>query len=495
MTVKVLNTSNLVKNGSFEEYTEGSPATAGFDGINAYGLPHWTMTGDRLAELHTKTDIAIPDGLYALDMDAAPGNLIIHQDIEGMSQGAKYVLSFYAGVLVTGPSSQLEVYWNGEKIDTKISDTSGMNLHTYAITEGSGDGTNRLLFKEVGVVDYFGAFLDDVRLVVSVAPTANNDTAQTAHNTSVLVDVLANDSDPEGDNLSIQNVDSVVGGSAVIEDNKVRFTPNAGFVGEAGFSYSVTDGNGNVSDAIVTVTVSPAIVEEPLNRIMGTTKADTIIGSAANDSIESLAGKDLIYANEGNDVVYAGGESDTVWGWTGDDEIYGEAGNDFLGGDEGSDTIYGGTGSDSIYGWTGADVLHGNQGADVLSGEDGNDVLNGGASHDDLYGGAGNDIIVGGAGHDKQTGGEGADIFVFNTVNDSNPTINSRDMLTDFEVGKDKLQFAAVTGVQNIDDFTMTFDAARNRTDIEANTTDFEVSLVGDFTAILTVNDLLFVAF
>jgi Ca2+-binding RTX toxin-like protein len=165
-----------------------------------------------------------------------------------------------------------------------------------------------------------------------------------------------------------------------------------------------------------------------------------------------------------------------VWGWTGNDELHGEGGNDFLGGDGGNDTIYGGTGSDTIYGWTGDDVLHGNEGEDIISGEEGNDS------------------IIGGAGHDELTGGEGKDIFIFYAVDDSNPTINSRDTIMDFEVGKDKMQFSAETGVIDFSSFTIKFDTTHNRTNIDAKTTDFMVSLIGDFTEIITASDMLFMA-
>lgn len=88
------------------------------------------------------------------------------------------------------------------------------------------------------------------------APTANGDTAGTAEDFAVDVAVLANDSDPDGDALSILSVSSPANGTTDISGTMVIYTPNANFAGNDAFTYSVGDGRGGSDSATVTVTVT-----------------------------------------------------------------------------------------------------------------------------------------------------------------------------------------------------------------------------------------------
>ncbi|MEH6576268.1 MAG: Ig-like domain-containing protein [Amphritea sp.] len=91
--------------------------------------------------------------------------------------------------------------------------------------------------------------------VGNTAPLAANDSASTEAGTSVNIPVLTNDSDPDGDSLTITSV-SGVNGTAVINNGSVTFTPTAGFSGTEVFSYSISDGNGGSASASVSVTVN-----------------------------------------------------------------------------------------------------------------------------------------------------------------------------------------------------------------------------------------------
>ncbi|EGR0291098.1 tandem-95 repeat protein [Vibrio parahaemolyticus] len=94
-------------------------------------------------------------------------------------------------------------------------------------------------------------------LPINDAPNAENDVITTEEDTSVTIDVLVNDSDVEGDALSIQSA-SVPSeqGSVDIVDGKLVFTPAENFNGEATITYIVTDGD-LTDEAKVTVTVTP----------------------------------------------------------------------------------------------------------------------------------------------------------------------------------------------------------------------------------------------
>ena len=86
------------------------------------------------------------------------------------------------------------------------------------------------------------------------------DTATTDAKTSVTIDVLANDSDPDGDPISIVTVTDPFIGSAVIDVGGSTITyipaPGSGFTGTVVFTYTISDGQGGTATAIVTVDVT-----------------------------------------------------------------------------------------------------------------------------------------------------------------------------------------------------------------------------------------------
>ncbi|MBK3759307.1 retention module-containing protein [Stutzerimonas frequens] len=99
------------------------------------------------------------------------------------------------------------------------------------------------------------------------APQAVNDSLQAVEDTPVTFlaeQLLGNDSDLDGNGLTIASVTSGAGGTAVLNaDGSVTFTPNANFNGTADFSYTVSDGTQISAPATVTVEVS-AVNDAPV---------------------------------------------------------------------------------------------------------------------------------------------------------------------------------------------------------------------------------------
>ncbi len=91
---------------------------------------------------------------------------------------------------------------------------------------------------------------------VNDVPEAKDDLASTLKNTPVTIDVLDNDSDIDGDELTIYSVDDGSNGSVSIDDNKVIYTPNSDFVGEDTFDYVIRDSENEEATAKVTVKVN-----------------------------------------------------------------------------------------------------------------------------------------------------------------------------------------------------------------------------------------------
>ncbi len=121
---------------------------------------------------------------------------------------------------------------------------------------------------------------------VNVAPEAVADTARTAEDAEVVIDVLANDTDADGDALSIESVTAPVNGTARIAHGGVLYAPAADWHGTDRFSYTAADGNGGTAQAEVVVVVVPvndapvAVVDTALT----VEDAEVVIDVLANDT-------------------------------------------------------------------------------------------------------------------------------------------------------------------------------------------------------------------
>lgn len=96
------------------------------------------------------------------------------------------------------------------------------------------------------------------------SPVAKNDSCDVKKNTSIIIDVLKNDTDKDGDVLSIKSFDSTsesLGRILTVVDNKgvpngkLSYTPKSNFIGDDSFKYVVTDGKGKSSTGTVFLNV------------------------------------------------------------------------------------------------------------------------------------------------------------------------------------------------------------------------------------------------
>lgn len=87
-------------------------------------------------------------------------------------------------------------------------------------------------------------------------PVAVADSSSAPEDTAKTIAVLANDTDPNGDSLSVQSVTQPVNGSASCTTTNVTYTPNLNFNGTNVFTYVVSDGKGGIATGTVTVTVT-----------------------------------------------------------------------------------------------------------------------------------------------------------------------------------------------------------------------------------------------
>ncbi|MBT9446202.1 MAG: tandem-95 repeat protein [Hyphomonadaceae bacterium] len=91
-------------------------------------------------------------------------------------------------------------------------------------------------------------------------PAANADAYSTSFNTAVTSNPRTNDTDPEGQALTIAGVSGATNGTAVVNGGaSVTFTPMAGFSGAASYQYTIQDTYGAQSSATATVNVAAAL--------------------------------------------------------------------------------------------------------------------------------------------------------------------------------------------------------------------------------------------
>ena len=125
---------------------------------------------------------------------------------------------------------------------TPHSDFNGNDIFQYVADDGTIDSSPANVNVSVGSVNDL--------------PTALNDTPETDEDTVVIIDVLANDGDTDGGTLTVESIsDGPDHGTAVIENNKVTYTPAADYFGTDEFTYTMSDGQGGTATALVTVTV------------------------------------------------------------------------------------------------------------------------------------------------------------------------------------------------------------------------------------------------
>ena len=302
------------------------------------------------------------------------------------------------------PAAQGDVDVVGNQlVFTPAENFTGTATISYTVSDGNGLTDTATVAVEVGGVND--------------APDAVNDTAETAFETPVTIDVLANDSDPENDPLTVTLASvSPTQGTVAIVGNQLVFTPADGFSGPATISYTLSDGSLiDTAEVIVTVGADPfpsdGVVDgEETAEDMGLGYDDS---NAPNDGggDQITDGADVIDGNGGDDTINAAGGDDTVDGGIGDDVIAGGLGDDVIAGGEGADTLEGEEGADTIIGGAGDDVIEGGDGDDITYGDDaqGFGTLSVPDQIADQDGEGGDDLFIGGLGADQSWGEGGND--------------------------------------------------------------------------------------
>jgi large repetitive protein len=446
-------TITAVTNGSNGTVVINSDGTvtytpnSNFNGSDSFT---YTVTSGGVTETATVNVLvdAVPDPVndaYTTDEDVLVSGSVADADVgDGL-----------ATYTVTGVprSGVLSFNLDGSFIYTPNPDFNGTDSFTYQVTDANGDSATAI-----------------ATILVRPIADAVNDNGSTQKGKPVIISALGNDSF-EDSNARIQNITQGRNGTVRInQDSTLTYTPNANFVGTDRFTYTVRSG-GVIETATVTVQVSSPSGPTPNN---GSSGPDVVIGTNGDDILNGFSDIDILRGLGGNDIINGGSSRDIMRGDAGNDILNGGSGNDDMRGGTGKDILNGGSGHDLMFGGTENDILNGGLGNDRLYGENGRDTLDGGDGRDRLYGGLGNDILrggrgddllVGGADKDTLTGGQGRDQFIYTSVEDFG------DVITDFEIVKDRINFQQIQGIQSMGNlrFTQRGDDTLLRANINGN--------------------------
>ena len=135
---------------------------------------------------------------------------------------------------------------DGEAVFTPTGSFTGWGSFDYVITDGNGGTSSATVTVKIGEFN--------------TAPVAADETVGGVEDVAQVIaaaSLLANETDIDGDALTIVAVSNATGGSVSLDGNgDVLFTPDANFHGAASFDYTVSDGNGGSASATATINVA-----------------------------------------------------------------------------------------------------------------------------------------------------------------------------------------------------------------------------------------------
>jgi hypothetical protein len=173
--------------------------------------------------------------------------------VQGVDDSPPYAYTFNTA-FATAPQAVLTTLAGMDGPNGGWAQTHGATIATatslyLSIDEDQiGDSERNHINEQVGYVAFGGT--------ANTPPEASDDSASTDEDMAVTIDVLDNDSDADGDALSVFAVTQPTNGSAVNNGSDVTYTPDADYCGSDSFGYTVSDGNGGSDTATVDVSVT-----------------------------------------------------------------------------------------------------------------------------------------------------------------------------------------------------------------------------------------------
>ncbi|MBC7200061.1 MAG: retention module-containing protein [Pseudomonas balearica] len=241
----------FVASSAFNELNEGQQVQEVFDVTSIDGTPATvtvTITGTNDAPVATDSTGTTSENTEfngtlptATDVD---GTVVSYQLASGPGTGNGSVIVNTDGSYVFTPGTDFDALAPGASREVTFTYTATDN-------EGGVSAPATVTITVTGTND---------------APVAAGDSLQTTEDVPLSLssaDLLGNDSDPDGDALTLVSVQKAVNGTVELVNGNVVFTPTANYSGPASFEYSVSDGNGGSATATATILIS-AVADAPV---------------------------------------------------------------------------------------------------------------------------------------------------------------------------------------------------------------------------------------
>jgi hypothetical protein len=241
-----------------------------------------------------------------------------------ITAGTTYVASYHT----TGSYVATSGYFNSAHTNGALTGLAGAN-GVYSYGSGTTFPTSSYQSSNYWVDVVFN------QSTSNTAPVAANDNGYTTYSNTALsiaaASLLANDTDADGDPLSITGASGGVNGTVTFnsQTNSVTFTPVTGYTGVASFTYSISDGHGGTSSATVNLTVNSQPGGGTTTSLF--TGADTSGVTAANDANSVELGVKFIASANGQitGLTYYKSAQDTGTHvgslWTASGQLLGQA--------------------------------------------------------------------------------------------------------------------------------------------------------------------------
>ena len=192
----------------------------------------WSSTASATTDANNNPLAADDSDTVAEDSSVAIAVLTNDSDGDGDSLSVQSVTQGTNGSVINN---------GGSVTYTPDANFFGIDSFTYVVSDGFG-GTD-------------SATVTVTVTAVNDAPTVQNDSAEVGTNASATIDVLANDSDPDGDSLTVIAVTQGNKGSVAIVGGQVVYTAGSKRGGDS-FSYTASDGNGGSATATVSISLT-----------------------------------------------------------------------------------------------------------------------------------------------------------------------------------------------------------------------------------------------
>jgi PKD repeat protein len=157
---------------------------------------------------------------------------------------------------------------------TSVPGYSGPDSFPYSISDGHGGHANAVI---------------NVTVTADGAPSAVDDAGVVGLNQPATIEVAANDSDPDGDQLKIVASTPPSHGTAGCTATACTYFPATGYLGPDSFTYTVADDLGKTAVATVSIDVVANRPPTPVDDSVGNVHGDADFDVMANDSDPDIA--------------------------------------------------------------------------------------------------------------------------------------------------------------------------------------------------------------